>query len=122
MSAAPPRPSGIRAPHGADTLEVAWPGRAPQGLSHRLLRGYCPCAGCQGHSGSITFHEPPNKSAVELRDIKQVGHYALALTWGDGHSTGIYSFEFLWRLGELIERKGEADVEALGTLPGRSKE
>lgn len=122
MAAPPPKPTAVRAPHGATTLELGWPGDLVHRLPHRLLRGYCPCAGCQGHSGSITFQPPSGSLALELRDIKQVGQYALAFTWGDGHSTGIYSFEFLFHLGRLIERDGSLGVEELGTLPrpGRS--
>ena len=68
---------------------------------HELLRGYCPCAQCQGHSGPIRFiaagaGEPPER--LELSDLGEVGNYALRLTWGDGHSTGLYSFQYLRRL------------------------
>jgi DUF971 family protein len=49
--------------------------------------------------------------------VSPVGNYALALAWGDGHDTGIYSFEFLWRLGALLAEHGEAGLIALHTLP-----
>ncbi len=63
---------------------------------------------------SIRFLEPPN---LELRNLGQVGNYALALTWGDGHDAGIYSFRFLRRLGDLLEAHGAEGLEALGELP-----
>jgi DUF971 family protein len=59
---------------------------------HEVLRGFCPCASCQGHSGEIRFVEGGN---LELADIGEVGNYALRLTWGDGHGSGIYSFRYL---------------------------
>ncbi|HEV3193910.1 MAG TPA: DUF971 domain-containing protein, partial [Polyangiaceae bacterium] len=55
---------------------------------------YCPCAGCQGHTGEIRFLETTDAQR-ELDDIQPVGGYALSLTWFDGHASGIYSFRFL---------------------------
>lgn len=104
------RPTGVRAPHGADVFEIEWADGAVSRLPHRILRGYCPCAGCQGHGGGIHFQEPA--SSLELRDVGQVGNYALALTWGDGHSTGIYTFTYLRRLGDLVAAHGDALPEA----------
>jgi DUF971 family protein len=54
---------------------------------------------------------------LELRHLEQVGNYALGLTWGDGHDTGIYSFRFLRALGDLIAAQGVEAVKGLGTLP-----
>ena len=54
---------------------------------------------------------------LELREIEQVGNYALGLTWGDGHNTGIYSFRFLRGLCELIEAHGADGVKAMKELP-----
>jgi DUF971 family protein len=59
---------------------------------HEVLRGFCPCAECQGHSGGVRYREGGD---LDLEGIDEVGNYALRLTWGDGHSTGIYSFRFL---------------------------
>lgn len=111
------RPKGIRAPHGARIFDLTWD--APGGpvthrLPHTILRGYCPCAGCQGHGGTVRFIPPPSE---DLREIQPVGNYAVGLTWGDLHSTGIYSFAFLWKLGELIEKLGEEGLKELGELP-----
>ena len=117
MVTVPPRPSGIRAPHGADVFEVSWPDGVHDRLPHRLLRGFCPCAGCQGHSGTVRFVEPAAGPALEIREVQKVGQYALSLKWGDSHSTGIYSFEFLHRLGRWIEALGAAELEAQAILP-----
>ena len=61
---------------------------------YQYLRGYCPCALCQGHSALGTkYHEPAGQ--VEPSSIEAVGNYALSIAWSDGHSTGIYRFDFL---------------------------
>ncbi len=107
-------PTGVKAPHGARSFELSWGDGRKHSIPHVILRGYCPCAGCQGHSGGVRFIAGGH---LELRSIEQVGNYALGLTWGDGHSTGIYSFRFLRRLGELLEEHGAEGLEALGELP-----
>ena len=58
------------------------------------LRGYCPCAGCQGHGTGVVRFQPPD-SPVEPLSIQPVGNYAVSFQWSDGHSTGIYRFDFL---------------------------
>lgn len=110
----PGRPTGIRAPHGARIFEISWGSGVTHKLPHIILRGFCPCAGCQGHSGEIIFQ--PNKN-LDLRDIKPVGNYALSLHWGDHHDSGIYSFEYLHQLGLLVDEFGAEELIELGTLP-----
>ena len=117
MPATDPRtsPMGVRAPHGARVFEITWADGQTLPVPHRVLRGYCPCAGCQGHASGIRFQEAGDP---ELREISQVGNYALELGWGDGHATGIYTFRYLRRLGELVKEHGAALPEALPELPG----
>lgn len=108
------RPTGVKAPHGAKVLEMTWGDGHKHAYPHSILRGYCPCAGCQGHSGTIRYQAGHN---LELRNIERVGNYALSFEWGDGHSSGIYSFRYLRALGELLETQGESELIALGELP-----
>lgn len=108
------RPVQVKAPHGASALEIAWTDGHRSTLPHELLRGYCPCAGCQGHSGTLRFQEGGNQ---QIRSIEQVGNYALSFTWGDGHNSGIYTFRYLRALGDHIDADGADAVKALGELP-----
>ena len=107
-------PTKIKAPHGATTFEIAWADGTTSRIGHQVLRGYCPCAGCQGHHGVTRFVPGGN---LELREIARVGNYALGLTWGDSHSSGIYTFEYLRHLGDLIEQMGAEALCALDRLP-----
>jgi len=61
---------------------------------HDVLRGYCPCAGCQGHSGTIRFIECSG-SQLEIEDFEVVGNYAIRVQWFDGHGSGLYSYKYL---------------------------
>jgi DUF971 family protein len=81
----------------ADTrqLRVTWSDGHVSEYPFAYLRGWCPCAQCQGHSSDRRFVQAEN---TDLVNIALVGKYALSLTWGDGHDAGIYSY---WYLREL---------------------
>ncbi len=87
-----PEPTELRAPRGARVMEIDWADGHRSMYPHELLRGFCPCADCQGHEGAIRYVEGGD---LELADIEPVGNYALRLAWRDGHQSGIYSHRFL---------------------------
>lgn len=74
-------------------------------LSLPLLRRSCPCANCQGEPDALGRVLRPRVEhgprAFELLRFEQIGGYAIQLFWGDGHSTGIYSYAYLQKLGAL---------------------
>jgi DUF971 family protein len=84
----------VRSPRGAMTTEIDWADGHKGVYPHAILRGYCPCAGCQGHTGTIRFLES-SATQQELEDLEVVGNYALRLQWFDGHGTGLYSYRYL---------------------------
>ena len=94
-----PRPIEIHAPRGESRLEIVWDDGRTTDYSHRLLRGYCPCANCQGHHGTLKFVEG---DFSDLLDIEEVGDYALRFVWPDC-STGIYTFPHLLQLATIDE-------------------
>lgn len=99
-----PKPVGVKAPHGSPWFEISWDDGVTHKLSNAVLRGYCPCAGCQGHSATIQYVSGRD---TDLTDIEQVGNYALKLVWSDGHNTGLYSFPYLHKLGGLYAEFGD---------------
>ncbi len=74
-------------------------------LSLPMLRRACPCAACQGEPDAlgrvVRPHVEHGPGAFDLRRYEPVGGYALQLFWADGHSTGIYSFDYLAKLDSL---------------------
>ena len=74
-------------------------------LSLPLLRRACPCAACQGEPDALGRVIRPRvehgANAYELLKFETVGGYAIQLFWGDGHSTGIYSYTYLQKLAGL---------------------
>lgn len=110
----PPRLAAIRAPHGSPWFEMDFDDGYKARVTNRILRGYCPCAGCQGHGGDVRYQ---SQGSDELREIEEVGRYGLKFVWGDTHGTGIYTYEFLRSLAERYQEHGDALAEALPVLP-----
>jgi DUF971 family protein len=96
----------IRSPRGTRVTEIDWADGHKGIYPHEMLRGYCPCAGCQGHSGTISFVKPASDTQLEIDEIEPVGNYALQLTWLDGHGSGIYSYIYLRSLCQCSECTG----------------
>jgi len=78
-------------------LRLTWSDGHCADFDYDYLRGYCPCATCQGHGGGEVQYRPPAKP-VTVWTIEAVGNYAIALVFSDSHSTGIYHFDFLRRI------------------------
>lgn len=62
------------------------------------LRRLCPCAQCVHEVTGVRMLDPATvPDDLTQRDARMVGHYALTMTFSDGHHTGIFTFEFLRR-------------------------
>ena len=60
------------------------------------LRGLCPCAVCVNEVSGVRVHDPASvPEDLTQSDARMVGHYALTMTFSDGHHTGIFTFPFL---------------------------
>ena len=91
-----------------DELAVKWDDGSETFVSLEGLRRHCPCAGCKGEvdiMGNVYKNpeRPFTPESFRLVRITNVGGYALQPVWGAGHSTGIYSYEYLKRVATLGE-------------------
>src|SRR4051812_32953019 len=75
-------------------LRLPWSDGHSAEYPYVSLRGWCPCAGCQGHSTLKIRFQPPAKP-VDAQSIQPVGNYAISIAFSDGHGTGIYRYDFL---------------------------
>jgi ATP-binding protein involved in chromosome partitioning len=83
-----------------DILRIRWSDGVTTEYTLAGLRGWCPCASCQGHSGQRNF------VAVDdpvLDSVEGVGRYAIRFLWKDGHSTGMYPYAYLRELADFPE-------------------
>jgi DUF971 family protein len=81
-------------------LAIRWDDGSESYIPLEKLRRACPCAGCKGETDIMgQLHRGPAMplapNSFELRRIAQVGGYGIQPVWGDGHATGIYSFDYL---------------------------
>jgi DUF971 family protein len=71
------------------------------------VRGWCPCAECQGHGGEVAWID---NEAGGITEAEPVGRYAIRFTFDDNHATGIYRWAHLRKLDPAeAERWGEPD-------------
>lgn len=94
-------PNEIGPTDDGSRLRIDWADGGHSELTPLALRLACPCAGCvdelTGKPILIPSQVDPN---VYPEAIHYVGRYALQFMWADGHSTGIYPFEYLRQLGD----------------------
>ena len=88
-----------------DELAIRWGDGVESFIALEELRRHCPCAGCKGEMDVMgNLYKGPeiqlNVDSFRLVRIVPIGGYALQPAWGDGHNTGLYSFEYLRALGE----------------------
>lgn len=96
-------------------LRLTWDDGHQVEYDYQYLRGFCPCASCQGHGATQIRYYPP-ETPVEVTSIEPVGNYGLSIVFSDGHGTGIYRFDFLREIdpekGVLRGGAGEAGEDA----------
>jgi DUF971 family protein len=88
-------------------LAISWNDAAESFLTLERLRRACPCALCGGEADVLGRVVRPavtyTDKSFQLAGFAQIGGYALQLRWADGHSTGIYSFDYLRKLARDIK-------------------
>ena len=84
-------------------LAIRWYDGGESFIPLEKLRRSCPCAGCKGEVDIMgNLYRGPDQplppTAFELVRFTMVGTYAIQPVWKDGHSTGIFSFDYLRRV------------------------
>ena len=94
-----PIPTEIKLRQKSRLMEITFSDGKAFELPYEYLRVYSPSAEVRGHGpGEETLQI--GKKNVEITSIYPVGSYAIQPTFSDGHSTGIYSWEYLYDLGD----------------------
>ena len=87
-------------------IRIDWKDQHHSEYDLRYLRDHCPCATCAGTHGTPPAAAPGASSnpfqmfqpSLRILEVEPVGNYAIRLKWSDGHSTGIYSYEYFRRI------------------------
>ena len=88
-----------------EELAIKWDDGSEGFITLKMLRRACPCAGCKGERDVMgNLHKGPDlpltPNSFSLSGLTAVGTYGIQPVWGDGHATGIYSFEYLREITE----------------------
>jgi DUF971 family protein len=96
-------PVGITANRSSRILLIKWKDGHISEYPYYLLRFACPCVECCGGHDQMSdkppidvFDRQPEESQrTKLEELEPVGTYALGFQWADGHSAGIYNWNYL---------------------------
>jgi DUF971 family protein len=87
-------------------VAIVWDDGTESYIPQERLRRRCPCAACAGekdvlgneYRGPAVQYTP---QSFQISQFQTIGGYAIGFVWGDGHHTGIYSYDYLKKLGEI---------------------
>jgi len=112
MNKESPQPESINLHQKSRILEIAFDNGQNFELSCELLRVYSPSAEVKGHGPGQSVLQT-GKENVSITNIEPVGHYAVKLIFDDGHETGLYSWAYLYELGENKDQLWKDYLHAL---------
>jgi DUF971 family protein len=119
-----PLPTAITVHQQSRLLEIAFSDGRSFRIPFELLRVYSPSAEVQGHGPGQEVLQT-GKRDVGIDALEAVGNYAVQPTFSDGHSSGIYSWDYLYRLGadqdalwqRYEQRLAEAGIDRDAPMP-----
>ena len=98
MAVPAPVPTNITLHSTSRVLEIEYDDGRSFKLPFEFLRVYSPSAEVRGHGpGQETLQA--GKREVTINGLQPIGHYAVQPIFSDGHSSGIYSWEYIYDLG-----------------------
>ena len=112
MTTDTPRPTAVTVHQQSRVLEVGFDDGNTFRIPFELMRIYSPSAEVQGHGPGQEVLQT-GKREVTVVGIEPVGHYAIQPTFSDGHDTGIFSWQYLYRLGAQQDELWKAYLERL---------
>jgi len=113
-----PTPTALTVHQQSRLLEIRFSDGAHFKLPFELLRVYSPSAEVQGHGPGQEVLQT-GKRGVDVVSLEPIGNYAVQPTFSDGHSSGLYAWDYLYRLGaeqdalwqRYLERLAEAGFD-----------
>jgi len=106
------QPTAITLHQASRVLEIAFDDGRTFRLPYEFLRVHSPSAEVRGHGpGQETLQV--GKRDVGIDKVEAVGHYAIRPEFSDGHGSGIFSWEYLYDLGERQDELWRSYLERL---------
>lgn len=92
-----------------DALRIEWSDGQLREYTPVELRDACPCATCrekrrEGEQAEplLNVLQPGEAAPTKIAKVEPIGRYAYGIHFSDGHDTGIYEFDVLYRLGRRV--------------------
>ncbi|HRY88923.1 MAG TPA: DUF971 domain-containing protein [Rubrivivax sp.] len=111
-----PKPTHLTVHQSSRVLEISFDDGRVWRLPFELMRVYSPSAEVMGHGPGQEVLQT-GKRHVVIESIEPVGHYAVQPRFSDGHDSGIFTWEYLYRLGaeqDELWRRYESRLAAAG--------
>ena len=105
-------PKEIRVKQAEKSLEIDFDDGRSFAYPAEFLRVESPSAEVQGH-GPGQKQIVSGRRHVGIMAVEPVGHYAIRIKFDDLHDTGIYSWTYLYQLGEERESRWQAYLDEL---------
>ena len=113
-------PTELRLASGGKALKLVLDTHEEFEIPAELLRVESPSAEVKGH-GPGQEKLIYGKADVSITNLEPVGTYAIRLIFSDGHSTGIFTWDYLEKLGRQSDQLWQAYLNKLQTA-GRSRQ
>ena len=98
LQADSPTPTALTVHNKSRLLEVAFSDGAEFKIPFELMRVYSPSAEVQGHGPGQEVLQT-GKREIGVVELEPIGNYAVKPVFSDGHDSGIFSWDYLYRLG-----------------------
>ncbi|MEQ1720698.1 MAG: DUF971 domain-containing protein [Nitrosomonas sp.] len=115
-----PRPTEIKLHQKSKVLDISFSDGKIFNFPCEFLRVYSPSAEVSGHGPEQEVLQT-GKSLVNIHKILPVGNYAIQLYFTDGHNTGLYSWDLLYRYGLNYEQMWQRYLQRMNQA-GASRE
>ena len=98
LQAGAPTPTALTVHGQSRLLEIAFSDGAGFKIPFELMRVYSPSAEVQGHGPGQEVLQT-GKREVDIVALEPVGNYAVKPVFSDGHDSGLFTWDYLYRLG-----------------------
>ena len=103
LQADSPTPTALTVHNQSRILEIAFSDGKAFNIPFELMRVYSPSAEVQGHGPGQEVLQT-GKREINLLELEPIGNYAVKPVFSDGHESGIFSWDYLYFLGNEQNR------------------
>ena len=103
LQANSPTPTALTVHNQSRLLEIAFSDGQAFNIPFELMRVYSPSAEVQGHGPGQEVLQT-GKREINLLELEPIGNYAVKPVFSDGHESGIFSWDYLYFLGNEQSR------------------